>query len=249
MKELKIEQSSLTMPAEDNKPESQHIAQEIKLLQFPHGNQTLLQNNQGMHKDAVTLNPDQLLELVRKSHYVLEPLRDAYVQEATDHIARGNAMLFERLNGTNNEELKTYLQAYIDRNQANVKKAKAAFYTPQHELFMALCSGIPAAITLLFAREDVSTDEKLLEAFIALEQPVDMTFFQKQVAGLKHLGTGPGCTGNRMQMYAPELKEPTALDLSLKHQGVKNISETKALTPEQIRERNAADSQGGPDGH
>ncbi len=48
--------------AEDNKPESQHIAQEIKLLQFPHGNQTLLQNNQGMHKDAVTLNPEQIRE-------------------------------------------------------------------------------------------------------------------------------------------------------------------------------------------
>lgn len=86
-------------------------------------------------------------------------------------------------------------------------------------------------------------------AFRAPEQPVDMTFFQKQLANFKSFGTGPYCTGNRMQMYAPEIKEPTALDLSLKHQGVKNISETKALTPEQIRERDAADSQGGPDGH
>ena len=249
MKEIKIAQSTLLMPAEGEKPESHHVAQEINLLQFPNGNQTLLQNNMGMHKDAVTLNPDQLLELIRKSNVVLEPMRDAYVQEATDHIARGNKMLLDRLEQVTNEELKTYLRSHIDRNQSNLLKAKGAFYTPRHELYMALCSSIPAAITLLFADERMANDENLLEALKAIEEPVDMSAFNTEMQTLfSRMGTGPNCTGNRMQMYAPELKEPTTLDLSLKHQGVKNLSETKPLTPEQIRERNAADSQGGPDG-
>lgn len=175
--------------------------------------------------EGVCLDGEELVELVRRGHYLIEPLRDAYVQEATDHITRGNEMLIQRLNATDKEELKTYLRSHIDRNQANVKKARAAFYTPQHELFMAMCGAIPAAITLLFEREDVGTDEKLLEAFKALEQPVDMSPFQLQVAALNPFQSKSSCAGNRMQMYAPE------------------------LTKEQIRERNAADSQGGPDGH
>lgn len=199
--------------------------------------------------EGVNLDGDDLIELVRRGNYLLEPLRDAYMAECTTDIDRANTMLQERYDATDIEELKTYLKNNIDRNSITVKKAKAAFYTPQHELFAALAKSIPAALTLLFTREDTQTDEQLLAAFIALEQPMDMTFFQKQLANFKSFGTGAGCTGNRMHMYATEIKEPTALDLSLKHQGVKNISETKALTPEQIRERNAADSQCGPDGH
>lgn len=227
MKEIKISQSSLTMPADGNKPESQHVAKEIKLLQFPHGNQTLLQDNAGMNRDAVTLNPDQLLELIRESNYVLEPLRDAFVEEATGHIVRGNKILIDRLEQASNEELKTYLRSHIDRNQSNLLKAKGAFYTPQHNLYMALCSGIPAAITLLFADARMGDDENLLEALRALEKPVDLSAFKGQLdKSLSALNPhGSTCGGRRVDMMASE------------------------LTPEQIRERNAADSQGGPDGH
>lgn len=174
--------------------------------------------------EGVSLDGEALVEIVRKGHYLIEPLRDAYVEEATGHITRGNKMLLDRLEQASNEELKTYLRSHIDRNQSNLLKAKGAFYTPQHDLYMALCSGIPATITILFADARMDDDEHLLEALRAIEKPVDISQILSTAGINPRMGTGPSCVGNRMEMYATE------------------------LTPEQIRERNAADSQGGPDG-
>ena len=198
MKELKIEQSSLAMPAVDNKPESQHIAQEIKLLQFPHGNQTLLQNNQGMHKDAVTLNPDQLLELVRKSHYVLEPLRDVYLAEVTTAITEANELINSRITTAIDHHLVLLLQTEFDKNLAYVERAKCEFYGKRHESFLNEVKAVHESIMALFARPEAATDEGLLETFKALYKP--MTFPIHSPEGLNPFLRF--ATPSRLQMYA-----------------------------------------------
>ena len=168
--------------------------------------------------EGVCLDGDELVDLIRQGHYLIEPLRDAYVQEATDHITRGNEMLLGRLEQATNEELKTYLRSHIDRNQANLLKAKGAFYTPQHDLFMALCSSIPATITLLLSDVKMAEDEKLLEAFKMIEKPIDLSALKGSLSTINPFG--PTCGGRRVDMFASE------------------------LTPEQIRERNTTDAQG-----
>lgn len=153
--------------------------------------------------EGVCLDGDELVDLIRQGHYLIEPLRDAYVQEATDHITRGNKMLQDRLERASNEELKTYLRSHIDRNQANLFKAKAAFYTPQHDLFRALCSSIPATITLLLADVKMADDENLLEAFRAIDKPIDLPTALGSMSTANPFG--PTCGGRRVDMFASEL--------------------------------------------
>ena len=160
--------------------------------------------------EGVNLTPDDLLALIREGEYLLAPLRDAYVEEVNSHIVRANEMLLKRLEESESDELNTYLRSNIDRNNANVKKAKGAFYTPQHDLYMALCSGIAATITLLFADERMSKDENLLEALRVIEKPIDNSHMLS-IAGLNPYVGGPcGPAGSRMHMTPDQTQVPDA---------------------------------------
>lgn len=135
----------------------------IEVFQYPHSNQTLLQDNGGMHPDAVTLLPEQLLELIRQSGSHLQPLLDTYVASAHAELQKYEDLLKERLEISTTPELTAILNARLRYSEVLRAKVRGAFYTKQHHLLPALCTYLCASFSMILAKPNASDDQELLK--------------------------------------------------------------------------------------
>jgi hypothetical protein len=94
------------------------------------------------------------------------------------------------------------LQDYIHRNDLNMNKATGAFFGQRHELYKLLSSATKHTVTALLTDKANDDDETLMTAIKNAKESL------LSPIGVKvHPGSGPYCTGNRMNMLATELTE------------------------------------------
>ena len=166
---ITIKESAIIVADPDVTPEPGKVAEKIistkaiEVLQYPHSNQTLLQDNGGMHPDAVTLLPEQLLELIRQSGSQLQPLLDHYVANNLAELQKYDDLIDDRIKLSSTEELTAALESRKEFSKALHAKAKGAFYTRQHALFSTLCSYPHASLTLILESLRTDSDDELLE--------------------------------------------------------------------------------------
>ena len=166
---ITIKESAIIVADPDVTPEPGKVAEKIistkaiEVLQYPHSNQTLLQDNGGMHPDAVTLLPEQLLELIRQSGSQLQPLLDHYVANNLAELQKYDDLIDDRIKLSSTEELTAALESLKEFSKALRAKAKGAFYTRQHALFSTLCSYPNASLTLILESLRTDSDDELLE--------------------------------------------------------------------------------------
>lgn len=161
MKEYKIEESVIISPTDGSDPESNHIAQAIRVLQYPAGNQTLEQYNGGFQHDAVTIQPDQLLTIIRKSEYILKEAKDAYVKTIEEHLSKYEDMVKERLAIAKDQKVIEYLNDKIEYSRIQRSKISNQFYSPRADLFEAVCAALYSTFNLLAQAEDYNDDAAL----------------------------------------------------------------------------------------
>ena len=165
MQEVKIEQAVIAIPAVNDNPAEEIIVKEIELLQYVAGNQTLVQDNGGLQRDAVTLAPEQLLELIRHSEEVLRPLRDEFIAKAKAIIFECVDMIRDRKSKSTNALLIAKLDEELDKLSKGQANAKSAFYSYKHDLFMAGLTGYKALLVITFNNEALRDDDALFAAW------------------------------------------------------------------------------------
>ncbi|MEG2265303.1 MAG: hypothetical protein RSC68_13330 [Acinetobacter sp.] len=166
---ITIKESAIIVADPDVTPEPGKVTEKIisskaiEVLQYPHSNQTLLQDNGHMPPDAVTLLPEQLLELIRQSGSQLQPLLDHYVANNTAELQKYDDLIDDRIKLSSTEELTVVLESRKEFSKALRAKAKGAFYTRQHALFSALCSYLHTSLKLILESLRTDSDDELLE--------------------------------------------------------------------------------------
>jgi len=152
--------------------------------------------------EGVVLDGTSLIDLIRNSEHLIRDARDAYVDEVHGNFREAIRLLKERKEKAQLPKLKEELQDYIHRNDLNMNKAAGAFFGPRHELYKLLSSATKHTVTALLTDKANDDDETLLTAIENAKETL------LSPIGIKvHTGSGPYCTGNRMNMFAAELTE------------------------------------------
>ncbi len=152
--------------------------------------------------EGVVLDGTSLIDLIRNSEHLILDARDAYVEEIHGNFREAIRLLKERKEKAQLPELKEELQDYIHRNDLNMNKATGAFFGQRHELYKLLSSATKHTVTALLTDKANDDDETLMTAIKNAKESL------LSPIGIKvHPGSGPYCTGNRMNMLATELTE------------------------------------------
>lgn len=149
--------------------------------------------------EGVVLDGTSLIDLIRQSEHLIQDARDAYVKETQGNILEANRLLEERKEKTQSPELIKELDNYIQRNSLNMNKATGAFFGKRHEVFRLLTSAIKHTATALLAEND----ESLLATIKKSKEPLILSPGEMPIQP----GSGPYCTGNRMNMLSIEITE------------------------------------------
>lgn len=153
--------------------------------------------------EGVVLDGTSLIDLIRNSEHLIQDARDGYVKEAHGNILEANRLLEERKEKAQLPELIKELDDYIQRNSSNMNKATGAFFGKRHEVFRLLTSAAKHTVTALLADKSTENDETLLAMIKKAKEPLILSPSELPIQP----GSGPYCTGNRMNMLATELTE------------------------------------------